>query len=118
MLLDYKKELDPALKKERAIQERKKNLSGWLFVLPYVIAFVVFIVIPLGWGIITSFMRYNPYDPTKNGFYSDFFLNYKRVFGLDPAYHAYSREFWRALLITMAFDAVAVPCLIFVPLAL
>ena len=66
-------EKDLVLRKEEKIHKRKKKISGWLYALPYILSFTIFIIVPLIWGFITSFMKYNTYDTSNNGFYSELF---------------------------------------------
>lgn len=110
-------EKDITLQREEIKHNRKKNISGWLYALPYVLSFTIFIIVPLVWGFITSFMKYNPYDTSGNGFYTNLFYNYYVII-FKSGSNYYSQIFWKALGTTMLFDIVAVPCLIFVPLVL
>lgn len=84
-----------------------------IFLLPYLILFIFFSVIPLAMGIGISFMNYNPYDSSTNAFVG--FDNYVAIFTQGTAMN---KLFWPAFWETMLFDIVAVPCLTIVPLLL
>lgn len=104
--------------KERKKSNRKKNWLGYLFSGPYLIAFIGFFIVPLVWGIITSFFKYNPYDSTVFEFVG--FKNYLDILNIgdSPTAKVYGPIFWSSFFKTTLFDLIAVPCLIIIPLLL
>jgi multiple sugar transport system permease protein len=84
-----------------------------LFVAPYLIFFVCFTVIPIGMGVVISFMDYNPYNVGAATFSG--FKNYGYLFNPDSMV---AKLFWPAFGKTMAFDLCAVPCILIIPLLL
>ena len=48
-------------------QKRKEAIQGYLFLLPWIIGFIVFLVIPLGMAAYTAFTRWVLIDPTSKG---------------------------------------------------
>jgi len=69
----------------------------WIFVLPTLLAFIVFFVVPFIWGIVLSFARFNTVT-NVSGFVG--FENYQKAF-TDPG-------FLRAILLTAGFTVVSV----------
>ena len=76
----------------------KKNLLGYAFLSPWLIGFLVFTLIPFVISIYLSFTRYEVVSsPVWVGT-----ANYGEMFSRDPI-------FWKALVITLKYAAVAVP---------
>ena len=76
----------------------KKNLTGYLFISPWLIGFLLFTVFPFVASIYLSFTRYNVVSPPSwVGM-----ANYKMLFTADPL-------FWKALTVTFWYALVAVP---------
>jgi multiple sugar transport system permease protein len=76
----------------------KKNLMGYAFLSPWLIGFLVFTLIPFVVSIYLSFTRYEVVSsPVWVGT-----ANYGEMFSRDPI-------FWKALVITLKYAAVAVP---------
>lgn len=76
-----------------------KKMSGWLFVLPYLVLFSGFLLLPLGYGLGLSFTRWellSAIPPHFNGL-----ENYREALG--------SEDFRRALWATLRFVVLAVP---------
>ncbi len=106
--------IDEASKiKQQKARKRKEALLALLLMSPFLIVFLVFTVIPVVMGFVFSFMQYNPYMPENNEFVG--FLNYQTVFNFS---HPISKLFWQSFLTMFAFDLVAVPLLIIIPLIL
>lgn len=53
-----------------------RNRSGYLFLLPHFILFMIFFVVPVGWGIYLSLFDYNVFSQTFI-----WFGNYQEIFG-------------------------------------
>ncbi len=76
----------------------KKNLTGYLFIAPWLIGFLVFTVGGFLASIGLSFTRWNIVTPPKwVGI-----ANYRALFAADPL-------FWKSLEVTLKYAAVAVP---------
>lgn len=80
---------------------------------PYLITFVIFTFIPVILGVAFSFMKYDPFDPDVTKLYG--LQNYINLFNFDIGI---TKEFWGSFGTMFVFAAVAVPCLIIIPLAL
>lgn len=93
--------------------KRKERLLALALVSPYLIIFLIFTLIPVICGFVFSFMRYNPYMPEENEFVG--LQNYINIFNFDLPI---SKAFWESFSTMLVFDAVAVPCLIIIPLVL
>ncbi len=99
--------------RERRRSKRREAALAWLLCSPYLIVFLLFTLIPFAMGFVFSFMRYNPYMPEENRFVG--LTNYLNIFNFDlPVSQAY----WESFGTMVVFAAVAVPCLIVIPLAL
>ena len=66
---------------------RLRDFSGYAFLLPYLVLFAVFLLLPLAFGLWLSVMRYELLSPEPPKFIG--FDNYREAFG-DP-------YFWKAL---------------------
>lgn len=98
-----------ALKKSK----RREVLLALALMSPYIITFVLFTFIPVILGVAFSFMRYNPYLPEQNEFVG--LQNYLNIFNFDLEI---TKTFWGSFGTMFVFTAVAVPCLIIIPLVL
>jgi multiple sugar transport system permease protein len=76
----------------------KKNLTGYLFISPWLIGFLLFTVFPFVASIYLSFTRYNVVSPPSWVGTA----NYKMLFTADPL-------FWKALRVTFWYALVSVP---------
>ncbi len=99
--------------KEQKRERAKENVVGWALLSPYVILLLFFGVVPIFLGIIISFTQYSPLDSSYTQFIG--LKNYATIFSFDKLI---SKQFWTAFGATLLFDAIAVPCLIVIPLAL
>lgn len=99
--------------KQQKARRRRETLLALLLISPYFIIFILFSVVPIVTGITFSFMSYNPFRPETNKFIG--FDNYKMLFNLNQPV---SKTFWQSFLTMFLFDAVTVPLLIIIPLAL
>lgn len=91
---------------ERKKQRRREQLAAWLMILPYLLIFIVFTVVPVVMGTGFSFMRYNPYDSTENAFFG--FQNYINIFNFSLPI---SKTFWKSFSTMLLFDVICVPIL-------
>ena len=99
--------------REKQRYKRKEQLLAIGMISPFLIIFLLFTFIPVFMGFVFSFMRYNPYMPEQNEWAG--LQNYINLFNLDMPI---SKTFWESFLTMFVFDAVAVPLLIIIPLAL
>ena len=81
---------------------RKRSLAAWLFILPFAIAFIGFVVIPVGVSLTLSFMQFDLTDRGSTHFVGT--QNYRDLTG--DAY------FWQAMRATLWFTVLFVPGLI------
>ncbi len=100
-------------RREMNKSKRRQALLAFALISPYVLVFVLFTLIPFLMGFLMSFMKYNPYDGSKNAFIG--LTNYRNIFNFDLSV---SRQFWRSFGTMLLFDLVAVPCILIVPLVL
>lgn len=87
---------------------RSRNITGYLLLAPYLILFLVFMVLPLVYGLILSFMQYEMISPLPPHFV-----------GLShyiAAFH--DHYFWKAMSVTCIFVFISVPITIVLALAL
>jgi multiple sugar transport system permease protein len=87
-----------------------KCLTPWLFLLPHLLFFTVFIVFPFFYGIILSFYKSNLINEME--FVG--FDNYVAIFTEEP----FRSDFLDGLKHTALFTVVSVPLVVFVPLGL
>lgn len=73
-----------------------KNKAGYFFVLPHLILFSIFFLLPVGWGMYLSFFDYNAFSQSFIGI-----DNYKYIFE--------DELFWKALKNTFAYTLGVVP---------
>ena len=84
------------------------GLAGYGFLLPYLVLFVTFLLLPLGYGMWLSFMRYELLSPQPPTFV-----------GLDNYAEAMRDErFWQALFATARFVLLTSPATVLVALLL
>ncbi|GCF11883.1 carbohydrate ABC transporter permease [Dictyobacter arantiisoli] len=86
----------------------RTDLTGWLFVLPFLLIFIIFLVWPVIFGFRMSFFNW-----TIGGNGSSHFLglaNYQELMG-DGA-------FWKALGVTLIFTVISTPILVVLALGL
>ena len=79
------------------LQGRKKQLYAFLYLLPSLIIFSVFMVYPVVYNLYLSFLKWNMVTPTKK---------YVGLQNYDKVLH--SSEFWQALMNTMGYVAILI----------
>lgn len=102
--------------KTKQYKKRKliENITGWGFLAPYFLMFLMFFVFPFIYGIYISFFDWNLFNPDKTVFVG--FKNfYNILFNTKSIYFQY---FWTGLRNTVVFVIISVPLLIFIPLIL
>lgn len=86
-----------------------KKITPWLFLLPHLIFFIVFVVFPFFYGIVLSFYQTDLIDFKWVGF-----DNYVAIFTQEP----FRTDFFKGLAHSALFTAISVPLVIIVPLLL
>ena len=105
------------LKKQRTRKTVKVNFRSWCYIFPFVLLFLYGFA-PLFYGLVISFYSKFPIKSTT-AYVPKFTLNnFKALFGYGARWETYGKPFWKTLGYTFAFDVVAVPCLIIIPLFL
>lgn len=99
--------LSPQNRVEKRYWEKR---LPYAFIAPHLILFIVFFVIPLGYGIYASFTKWNLFrDPVWVGL-----QNYKTI--LFDKGSTFYRQFWLGLKNTVLFVIICVPFQIIIPL--
>lgn len=115
------------IKKYKRKSNAKQVGVSAAFLSPFIINFIIFSIIPIGFGIVITLFNYNPYNPDGLEFVG--FQNYllvfdyitEEVFGFsvwEGNPFNFSKYFWQSFKSTLIFDVVAVPFLIIIPLIL
>ncbi len=76
-----------------------QRYSGWIFVTPYLVLFSAFVLFPLGYGFVLSFLRWEMLSPAPPRFVG--VENYTEAFTSD--------YFWKALWATFRFVLFTLP---------
>jgi ABC-type sugar transport system permease subunit len=84
------------------------GLAGYGFLLPYLVLFATFLLLPLGYGLWLSFMRYELLSPQPPAFIG--WGNYVEAF--------HDERFWKALRATARFVAMTSPLTVLIALLL
>lgn len=107
---------DYAKNRSRKVGLFKKYGTAILFLLPFLLAFIIFFVFPLIYGIYISLCNFNYTKPGDAQFNE--FKWFKYLF--DPSIKGglYFQSFWRSFLNTLVFGIIMVPVAVIVPLAL
>ena len=84
-------------KRRQFRQVASDNLAGYIFILPWLIGFFVFTIIPIATSLYYSFTRFDLLSaPVYNGL-----ANFREMFGDD--------KFWQSLKVTLHYALVSVP---------
>lgn len=86
----------------------EKNVSPYLFILPFFIFFVVFALTPVVMSLILSFMEW---DYSSSATWVGL-KNYQLIFDLDTLTGS---EFWKSVAHTLLFAVIEMPLLIIIP---
>jgi multiple sugar transport system permease protein len=86
----------------------RPDFSGYLFLVPYLLLFGVFLLLPLAYGLWLSFMQYEMLSPDPPKFVG--LANYREAFN--------DERFWRALWATIRFVGMTSPLTILLALSL
>lgn len=92
---------------------KKNSRVGYLFLTPFMIAFVLFLIIPTITGFYLSLTDYNGMSLANASFVG--LDNYKAMFDSSSYYYS---DFWDSLIRTFVFVLLITPAVIFIPLVL
>lgn len=98
----------PSLQQARRRGDAK---VAWLFLLPYLVLFVTFVLAPIGYGLWISLHEYDFTLPDKP------FVGLDNYAGLVDGTSPFADPFWLSMRATWLFTAISVPLLLVVPLA-
>lgn len=98
---------------EGAARKRTWNLIPYVFILPHLLFFALYLGYPFFFGLYTSFLQYDYLRPANTQFVG--LQNYLTIFTRGSVQFA---EFWNALGNTLEFVLISVPPLIIIPLIL
>lgn len=105
-----------AKRRSRRVGALKKYGITILFLLPFMLAFIIFFVLPLFYGIhisLTNFSYSNPGAATYNAFHW-----YRLLFNKNYKGGLVFEAFWRSFLHTFIFALIMVPIAVLLPLGL
>ena len=94
-------------------KKRKVSLTPYLFILPHLIFFAVFVAYPFFNGLYISFFQYDYLRPEATTFVG--MQNYADLFKAGSVKFI---EFWNSIRVTVTFVIWSVPFLVFIPLGL
>jgi len=98
---------------DQSVGKRKFSIVPYLFILPHLLAFLVFVGWPFIFGLAISFFQYDYHLPDRSSFVG--LDNYLGIFNSQtPEYNM----FWTAFVNTLEFVVMSVPPLIVIPLLL
>jgi multiple sugar transport system permease protein len=100
-----------AIKVNKFKNKAKNGISILLFLSPYLIAFIVFFIVPFFYGIYISFFKWDVINPAKRTFI--WFENYNTLL-FKTGFR--QKEFMNALKNTFFFVFISCPLLVIVPL--
>ena len=86
----------PATRRAKSTRARKRTISFYLFVAPWLLGFVLLSVAPLCTGFFTSLTNYDGFDPADSKFIG--MNNYRRAFSDDRMFFSLGRTLlWAAI---------------------
>ncbi len=104
----------PSIKGIRQPARRVKfSITPYLFILPHLVFFIIFVGYPLFNGLYISFLNFDYLRPERTAFVG--LQNYINLFTPDTVQF---KEFWNALGNTVEFVIISVPPLVLIPLGL
>ncbi|MBN2047602.1 MAG: sugar ABC transporter permease [Anaerolineaceae bacterium] len=95
------------------VKKRKISLTPYLFILPHLIFFIVFVGYPFFNGLYLSFFQYDYLRPEATVFVG--LQNYTELFKSGSVKFL---EFWNSMTVTLKFVVWSVPFLVLIPLGL
>ena len=82
-------------------QRRREAISGYLFIMPWIAGFSLFIIGPMVASVFFSFCRYDP-SAVRDTLEWVGLANYDRMFNNDPL-------FWKSLAVTIKYSLISIP---------
>jgi multiple sugar transport system permease protein len=90
--------------KSRMTNARREEINGWLFAMPWIIGFLLFTLIPMGWSLYTSFTTYDIlHTPTWIGL-----GNINEIFNDPFFWKSLENTFWMVLIKTPLVIVLAI----------
>lgn len=105
--------VSPALEKAGAKRKKRIQWTPYLFILPHLLLFIIFLAYPLFNGLYISLFRYDYLQTSTNVFVG--LQNYINLFTRGSVEF---QEFWNSLWNTIQFVVYSVPLLVIIPLLL
>ncbi|TDN90814.1 sugar ABC transporter permease [Microbacterium sp. BK668] len=96
----------------RARTGRRRTLVAYLFLAPFLILFLTFVVAPAIFGLWISVTDYSPFSDVQN------FVGLQNYIALFDPNSTFSGDFWQSMGATAIFVVLSVPCLVLVPLGI
>lgn len=101
-----------AIRREKTKRTIGKGAGLAVFLGPYAVCFILFVVIPMVYGIVLSFTKFDGTSLTPSEFVG--FDNFVKVF----TNRVMIKDFWGAVWYTFRFELIIVPLCMIIPLAL
>ncbi len=114
--MGYEMEIEREKAARVSLRQKKirSNLTGWLFVAPFLLVFVIFTIYPFFYGIAMSFCRYDVLGRVDTEFIG--FENYQTIFEFGTEANHWAKDFWNGLGNTALFAVLTIPFIIVIPL--
>ena len=95
--MGYEMEIEREKAARVSLRQKKirSNLTGWLFVAPFLLVFVIFTIYPFFYGIAMSFCRYDVLGRVDTEFIG--FENYQTIFEFGTEANHWAKDFWNGL---------------------
>jgi multiple sugar transport system permease protein len=106
-------QIKPQPKGQAGVSHRRFSWAPYVFILPHLIFFMVFVVYPLFYGLYISLFNFNYLRPDTSPFVG--LQNYTGLFNLN---NVDAQLFWTSLWNTVQFVIYSVPLLVLIPLGL
>jgi multiple sugar transport system permease protein len=89
---------------------RRKTLTAYLFLAPFLVLFITFIVVPAFFGLWMSLTNWSPFRDVQS------FVGLQNYIDLFTPGTVTSADFWKSMSVTGIFVLISVPFLVVVPL--
>jgi multiple sugar transport system permease protein len=94
----------------RGRRKGRRTLVAYLFLAPFLVLFLTFVVAPAIFGLWISVTDYSPFSDVQN------FVGLQNYIALFDPNSTFSGDFWQSMGATGLFVLLSVPCLVLVPL--
>jgi len=102
--------LDQARARSAARSRRRKTLTAYLFLAPFLVLFLMFVVTPAIFGLWMSLTNWSPFRDVQS------FVGLQNYIDLFTPGNVLADDFWKSMRATAIFVLVSVPFLVVVPL--